>query len=76
MGQGWIFGLTPLTHLSSVPIKVIREILSELRPFVAAIKMGSTDFFYRSNFFALDILVTPHYNETCISYLCNAKIQQ
>jgi hypothetical protein len=32
------------THLGSLPIQVIREILSELRPFVA-IKMGSTDFF-------------------------------
>jgi hypothetical protein len=43
MGQGWIYGLTPLPI--SVPIKVIQEILSELRLFVA-IKMGSTDFFF------------------------------
>jgi hypothetical protein len=59
-----------LSNLRPVPLEVIQDILPELPPLVAIKRVLHHPPSSPSTFenFALKILLTPHYKETCTSY--------
>ena len=73
--RGWKFGLTPLPRLRSKAHTVIQEILLYSWA-LFAFKLGHATFPTWINCLNYNIVLTPCYHETCISYLCRLKIPQ